>query len=169
MAPNIVIADAVADADIAAAKALSLDYAQSLDFSLCFQGFDREFAAFPAMYAPPGGALVLARVDGEAAGAVGLRPLGDSWDRTCEMKRLYVRPNFRSLGLGRALAQAIIARGSDLGYRQMKLDTLASMRAAHALYEALGFVPCAPYYDNPIPGARYLERALVPYASGQAA
>ncbi|MBM3510651.1 MAG: GNAT family N-acetyltransferase [Alphaproteobacteria bacterium] len=169
MAPIIVIADAVTAADIAAAKALSLEYAQSLGFSLCFQGFDRELATFPAMYAPPAGALVLARVDGEAAGAVGLRPLGDAGDRTCEMKRLYVRPSFRGLGLGRALAQAIVARGSRLGYRRMKLDTLASMQAAHALYEALGFVSCAPYDDNPIPGARYLERALVPSVVGHPA
>jgi GNAT superfamily N-acetyltransferase len=84
------------------------------------------------------------------------------------MKRLYVRPRFRGLGLGRALAHAVVERGRGLGYRRMKLDAFASMAAAHVLYEALGFVPCAPYYDNPLPGARYLERALVPFALGHA-
>ncbi len=168
MVQTIELEAALTPPAIAAVKALFLEYARSLNFDFCFQRFDDELATFPTMYAPPGGALILARVDGEAAGAVGLRPLGDSGDRACEMKRLYVRPSFRGLGLGRALAQAIIARGSDLGYRQMKLDTLASMQAAHVLYEALGFVPCAPYYDNPVPGARYLERALVPFVPGHA-
>lgn len=144
-------------ADIAEATRLFVEYAESLNFSLCFQGFDAEITAMPGRYAPPRGRLLLARVDSGAAGAVGLRPLdGD----ICEMKRLYVRPAFRGLGLGRRLAEAILARGREIGYGRMRLDTLQTMTAARALYEDLGFVEIAPYYDNPLDGVCYYECAL---------
>ncbi len=140
-------------------KALFLEYAESLDFSLCFQDFDQEMAEFPGQYSAPDGVLLLAKVDGAAAGAVGLRRLEEG---VCEMKRLYVRPGFRALGLGlgRDLVLAILEEGRRLGYRAMRLDTLPSMEAAIALYLDVGFRDIEPYATNPIPGVRYLERAL---------
>jgi putative acetyltransferase len=144
-------------ADIAAVKALFLEYAQSLGFSLCFQGFDEEMATFPAKYSPPKGGLLLAKVDGEVAGAVGVWELAPG---ICEMKRLYLKPEFRGLDLGRRLAEAVVEEGRRLGYRAMRLDTLKTMVAARALYEKMGFVEVAPYYNNPIEGAVYMELAL---------
>ena len=120
--------------------------------------FDQEMATFPAKYAPPSGALVLATVDGEPAGAVAL------WQQApgiCEMKRLYVKPQFRKLALGRQLAEAIVAEGRAMGYRAMRLDTISSsMATARALYERMGFREVEPYYDNPMPDACYMELAL---------
>ncbi len=143
---------------IADVKALCLEYAESLGFSLCFQGFDQEMAEFPGKYArAAGGALLLGLVDGRVAGAVALRDLGDG---ACEMKRLFVRPFARGTGLGRRLAEAIIAEGRGLGYRAMRLDTLPSMEAAIALYRRLGFRVIPPYTYNPVPGAMFFERAL---------
>jgi len=150
-----VVAAAQGPEDLAHIRDLFLEYARSLDFSLCFQGFDEELAALPGKYAPPEGALLLARVDGAVAGAVGLRPLGDG---TCEMKRLYVRPEFRGTGAGRRLAERIVAIGGECGYRAMRLDTLASMEAARALYGSLGFREIPAYYDNPLCGALYFEK-----------
>jgi len=156
-AARIAMASADTPADIAAVTRLFVEYAESLNFSLCFQGFDAEITAMPGRYAPPRGRLLLARVDGAAAGAVGLRPLdGD----ICEMKRLYVCPAFRGLGLGRRLAEAILARGREIGYERMRLDTLATMSAARALYGDLGFVEISPYNDNPLDDVRYYECAL---------
>jgi len=146
-------------ADIAAVKALFLEYAQSLDFSLCFQGFDEEMATFPAKYSPPKGGLLLAKVDGVPAGAVGV------WQQApgvCEMKRLYLKPQFRGLDLGRRLAIGIVEEGRRLGYRAIRLDTLKTMVAARALYATMGFVEVQPYYDNPMAGAVYMELPLSP-------
>lgn len=146
------------EAELGAIKALFEEYASSLNFSLCFQGFDQEMATFPAKYAPPSGALVLATVDGEPAGAVAL------WQQApgiCEMKRLYVKPQFRKLALGRQLAEAIVAEGRAMGYRAMRLDTIrSSMATARALYERMGFREVEPYYDNPMPDACYMELVL---------
>jgi ribosomal protein S18 acetylase RimI-like enzyme len=135
-------------------RALFLEYAAVLGFSLCFQGFDTELEGLPGKYAPPRGALLLA--PGE--GCVGLRPIDE---RTAEMKRLYVRPVARGTGLGRRLALAILDEARQRGYERIVLDTIeGKMDSAIALYRALGFREIAPYYDNPIPHAIYLELAL---------
>ena len=152
------LARAHSPAEIAEVKELFLEYAESLDFDLCFQGFDEEMAGFPGQYAPPAGSLLLARVDGgAAAGAVGLRPLTGG---ACEMKRLYVRPRFRGLGLGRELVLAILEEGRRRDYAVMRLDSLPSMAAAIGLYREFGFREIAPYTHNPIPGVIFLECGL---------
>lgn len=135
-------------------------YEKGLGVSLCFQDFDSEIAALPGDYAPPGGTLVLAHAgDGELVGAVGLRGL-DPVQGICEMKRLYVAPAGRGQGLGRRLAERVLAEARRLGYRSVRLDTLPAMREAQALYAALGFRDIANYNDNPVPGARFLEKTL---------
>jgi len=148
--------------EIAAVRDLFLEYAKSLSFSLCFQDFDRELAELPGGYAPPGGRLYLALVDGEAAGCIGLRPLQAdvSGDGRCEMKRLYLRSKYRGLGLGRRMAQLIVAEARGIGYECLVLDTLPTMDEARALYASLGFREIPAYYHNPIPGTLYAELDL---------
>ena len=125
--------------------------------ALCFQGFADEVASLPGAYAPPRGRLLLAQVGGAPAGCVALH----GWDGgTAELKRLYVRPQFRHDGLGRALTEAACAEARKLGYARARLDTLPSMREAIALYRSLGFLEIPAYRENPIAGALYLERAL---------
>jgi putative acetyltransferase len=149
---------AAAGARLEEVRALFLEYAGSLGFSLCFQGFDEELRALPGMYAPPRGRLLLAIEDDRPAGCVGLHP----WDAdAAEMKRLYVRPAFRGRGLGRILAEAALAEARSIGYRSIRLDTIAShMQSAIALYRDLGFREIPPYRSNLIPGALYLELLL---------
>jgi ribosomal protein S18 acetylase RimI-like enzyme len=124
------------DEDYRAARALFVQYAESLGFSLCFQGFDREIEILPDMYGPPGGVLLLAFQANEAIGCVGLRPAEPP---SCEMKRLFVKPEHRGSGAGRRLAEAILTEARRLGYRSMILDTLPSMQRAQELYRDLGF------------------------------
>jgi len=148
--------------EIATVRELFLEYAESLGVSLCFQGFDKELAELPGSYAPPAGRLYLAQVDGAVTGCVGLRPLesGANGDGRCEMKRLYLRPNSRGLGLGRRLAKHIIAEARAIGYRRLVLDTLADMGEARALYGSLGFREIPAYYANPLSGVLYAELDL---------
>lgn len=144
--------------DLAATRDIFREYALSLGIDLCFQNFEAELAQLPGDYAPPRGSLLLAVMEGKVAGCCALRPL-DNVDvaNAAEMKRLYVRPNFRGLGLGRDLTQAILSEALRLGYDSVFLDTLDDMEAARALYEDLGFVEIPPYYHNPIAGAHYLR------------
>ena len=143
---------------IAAIRELFLEYAQSLSFSLCFQSFDNELAGLPGDYAPPDGRLLLAICDGQAAGCVALHKIDAD---VCEMKRLYVRPQFRGKGLGKALAERVINEAREIGYKKLRLDTVEPvMRAAVAMYRQLGFQEIAPYRPNPIEGALYMELDL---------
>ncbi len=143
--------------ELAAVRDLFLEYAGSLNFSLCFQDFETELEGLPGAYAPPRGILLLAQDGGEAAGCVGVRPLDAG---RCEMKRLYVREHHRGSGLGRRLAERAIAFARAAGYRSMLLDTLPQMEAATRLYRELGFARCAPYYDNTPIGSSCLELRL---------
>lgn len=145
--------------DLEAVASLFVEYAASLEIDLAYQSFGDELASLPGRYAPPQGALLLAGApDGEPIGCVGLRPLAS--EGACEMKRLYVAPAGRGTGLGRALAEAIVAEARRIGYREMLLDTLPSMAAALGLYRSLGFRPAAPYYATPVPGTIFLHLCL---------
>lgn len=137
------------------------EYAQSIQVDLCFQDFDRELANLPGDYAPPRGSLLMATVNGEVAGCCALRPLdATDYPNACEMKRLYVRPAFRGLGLGRDLAERILDAARQSGYHCVLLDTLDEMETARALYQDLGFAEVPPYYHNPLAGAHYLKADL---------
>jgi ribosomal protein S18 acetylase RimI-like enzyme len=145
-------------AEIASIRELFLEYANSLGFSLCFQSFDQELASLPGDYAQPHGRLLLATQEGVAAGCVALHPLSDG---ICEMKRLYVRPQFRGRGLGKRLAEQIIREARAIGYTQLRLDTVEPMMGeAVAMYRKMGFREIAPYRPNPIEGALYMELTL---------
>ena len=138
-------------------RALFEEYAASLPFDLGFQEFEQELAGLPGAYAPPRGALLIAREQGAAMGCVALRPLEHD---ICELKRLYVRPQTRGSGAGRALTERALDEARRIGYRQIRLDTLPGMERAQALYLKLGFRDVAPYAPNPISGARFLELVL---------
>ena len=155
---GLALVQAASAAQITQARELFLEYAQSLGFSLCFQSFDQELAGLPGDYTPPNGRLLLAHYNDELAGCVALHRLQP---KICEMKRLYLRPQFRGKGLGRALAETIIAEARTIGYERMRLDTVESvMKDAVAMYRRLGFKDIAPYRANPIEGAMYMELML---------
>jgi GNAT superfamily N-acetyltransferase len=151
--------------DIALARALFEEYAAWLAVDLCFQGFAQELAMLPGAYAPPRGRLLLAGRAGDAFGCIALRPLAvEGHDAATtpvgEVKRLYVQPRARGAGWGRRLAGRIVDSAREIGYRELRLDTLARMGEARALYASLGFVACAPYYDNPMDSPVYLALDL---------
>src|SRR3984957_939617 len=146
-------------AEVAASATLFREYADWLGIDLGFQGFEAELASLPGKYAPPTGELVLAcSPPGDALGCVAVRPLEGS--AVCEMKRLYVRPAARGLGIGAALVAAIITSAEELGYAEMRLDTLPAMAEAFALYQRFGFLQIPAYYHNPVPGTVYLGKRL---------
>jgi ribosomal protein S18 acetylase RimI-like enzyme len=151
------IREASGAVDMDTVRALFVEYGESLGFDLDFQGFDRELGGLPGEYAPPGGCILLAQEGSEPFACAALRDLGEG---ICEMKRLYVRPGRRRSGAGRALAERIVAAARERGYGTMRLDTLASMKAANNLYRSMGFVEIEPYRFNPISDAVYLELDL---------
>lgn len=151
------ISQARTDKDIKIVKRLFVEYADSLDCDLCFQNFNEELANLPGDYAPPSGCLLLARYNGKAAGCIAFRKIKS---RISEMKRLYVKPKFRGLKVGRKLAEAVIAKARRIGYHRIRGDTLSSMTVAMALYASLGFKEIKPYRYNPIKGAIFIELKL---------
>ncbi len=154
---DLTIVEAVSKADYAIGRAMFEEYAHAIDVDLCFQDFAAELDRLSVMYAPPAGALLLARAPSEVAGCVGLRKLRDD---ICEMKRLYVRPAFRGRHLGRRMAEDIAGRARELGYRTLVLDTLGTMEAAQKLYDSMGFKPATSYYVNPLPNVKYFSLDL---------
>ncbi len=176
--PNVVIVTAEEAHEIDAARAIFREYAASLTVDLSFQNFEEELATLPGDYAEPRGALLLALIDAKS-GAAGplltrgdgrpahvaaccaLRPLDAAdYPNAAEMKRLYVRPAFRGMGLGRQLVEAVLDAARGAGYACALLDTLDDMEAARTLYEELGFEEVPPYYHNPIAGSHYLKVEL---------
>jgi putative acetyltransferase len=157
MPPEIKILQSVTPPQIEEARTLFREYASALGFDLEFQDFDKELAQLPGEYAPPTGRLFLVYVDGVLAGCVALHAMGKG---ICEMKRMYVRPGNRGLGLGRKLAVKCIEEARTIGYRALRLDTIATMTEAMALYRSLEFAEIAPYRFNPVAGALYMELAL---------
>jgi GNAT superfamily N-acetyltransferase len=154
------IRPADAPEDLEAVRVLFAEYAALLREThgqCCLADFDQELAELPGAYGPPDGRLLVAAVGAEAAGCVGLRKLGAG---ICEMKRLYVRPAFRGLGIARGLTAAVIAEARRAGFARMCLDTLPAMTEARALYQALGFRPVPPYLDRHVPEALCFELAL---------
>jgi putative acetyltransferase len=151
----VTIAHATLPVDVASARVLFAEYIAGLGVDLSFQDVDAELADLPGQYAPPAGAILLARDNaGLSLGCVALRPLSGAG--ACEIKRLYVRPEARGHDLGRRLAKGILSFAEEAGYSRVVLDTLAPMRSAQALYASLGFQRTAPYYDNPVPGTIYM-------------
>ena len=153
----MMIANAKTADEIAEVRRLFEEYWNSFDFTPCFQNFSGELAALPGDYAPPGGALGLALVDGAAAGCVALRRIDDA---RCEAKRLYVRPQFRGRRVGLALLDWVIAQARAAGYREMLGDTMPVMERALAMYDRYGFERGAPHTDKPAAGAIYLRLKL---------
>ena len=153
------IRQAATAADLAQARALFEEYAAWLKVDLCFQGFAEELTGLPGAYAPPRGRLLLAGHPA-AVGCVALRPLavaGEVPGPVGEVKRLYVRDEARGQGLGRQLVLELLAQSDAIGYRTLMLDTLEWMTHARGVYAQLGFRPCPPYYDNPLPGVVYMS------------
>jgi carbonic anhydrase len=151
-----VIEDASGE-DLAPAAELIREYAATLGIDLSFQKLELELGSLGEVYRPPGGSLILARDGNRYAGCVALREFKGA---DCEMKRLYVRQEFRGSGTGRTLVEAAIAKARALGYQRIVLDTLPGMMAALSLYRSLGFEDTEPYYPNPVTGARYMMLRL---------
>lgn len=156
-APEIVLSQADSPELVATARELFLEYAEAIGTDLEYQGFAAELAALPVPYVPPNGMLLIAHAGADVTGCVGLRPLDGC---TGEMKRLYVRPAYRSWGLGKRLVEAVVHAARQAGYRELRLDTLPSMASAQALYHRLGFVEVPPYSDKYLPGTRFYALGL---------
>lgn len=156
---SVIIRPATDTVSITAIRTLFLEYAATLGVDLAYQNFQGEVDALPGEYIAPRGCLYLALHGDTAVACVGIRPFDAD---ICEMKRLYVRPEARGTGIGRTLAIRAIDFARTAGYRAMRLDTLPSMRGAHALYAALGFQPIPPYRFSPVAGNLFMELVLSP-------
>ena len=157
MADSIVLVPVQDQESVATARALFREYAVAIGVDLEYQGFAAELAALPSPYVPPSGALLIAKVNGDTAGCVAMRSIDE---HTGEMKRLYVRPEFRSFGLGRYLIDAVVLAARGAHYAALRLDTLPSMTAAQGLYRKLGFVEIPAYNATHLPGTRFYELKL---------
>ncbi len=144
--------------ELKAVKDIFTEYAQQLNVDLCFQGFEQELQQLSSVYAPPRGCIILAYQGTAVAGCVALKPIEPT---VCEMKRLYVRPAYRGIALGKILVEELIAFARQCGYTSMKLDTLHTLTSAIRLYRSLGFEPTAPYVFNPLDEVLYFERKLL--------
>lgn len=159
--PEVELNTPVTPDDFAMLKAAFCEYAEGLGIDLTFQDFEQELQDLPGEYAEPRGALLVAWLNREVAGCCALRPLDTvDYPNASEMKRLYVRPAFRRMGLGRQLAESILDKARAAGYDCVLLDTLDNMESARALYQDLNFEDIPPYYFNPVEGAHYLRVKL---------
>jgi ribosomal protein S18 acetylase RimI-like enzyme len=158
MQDTILIFEAKTQKDIDSAKSLFIEYANSLNFDLCFQGFDEEIATLPGKYSQPEGIIYLARHNNSIAGCIALRKLEEG---ICEMKRLYVRPEFRGHKIGKHLCDKLFERARSIGYQKMRLDTIShQMKDAIKLYKSYGFYEIPAYYNNPQEGVVFMEIQL---------
>lgn len=158
---RVSVLDCPEPSDLALVREIFLEYSRSLTIDLCFQNFEQELARLPGEYSAPRGALLLAWAGEVVAGCGALRPADEAdYVNACEMKRLFVRPQYRRFGIGRLLSEKILDLARAKAYDSILLDTLNEMEAARALYEDLGFIEIPPYYHNPIPGAHYLRAVL---------
>jgi ribosomal protein S18 acetylase RimI-like enzyme len=154
----MIVKDAVMPDELPVVRSLFREYQEGLGISLCFQDFEAELAGLPGAYASPDGCLLLAWDVVTPIGCVAVRPIGPG---VCELKRLYIRPAHRGTGLGRVLTDAAITRAAAAGHRAIRLDTLATMAEAQALYRSLGFTEIAPYNDHPVAGTIFMELDLI--------
>lgn len=159
---NIEFRHAIGQDMIGEARQLFLEYAQSLPIDLGFQDFESELETLPGKYGPPSGSLIMAFINNQAGGCVAIRKIEEN---ICEIKRLYVREDYRGLGIGRSLLDIIIKEASKLDYRSIRLDTLPTMKKAQALYRSFGFYDIEPYIYNPVKGTRFMELKLEPVQS----
>ena len=148
---------AESEAQLESARELFIEYQEELGIDLCFQNFQAELERLPGKYSTPQGCLLLVYHDEKLAGCMALKRISDI---TCEMKRMFLRSEFRGNGIGRVMTLEIINRAREIGYSKMRLDTVPQLKAAIALYRSLGFVEIEPYRDNPIPGSLYMELTL---------
>jgi GNAT superfamily N-acetyltransferase len=163
----LTIVKAETPTQVSTARQMIEEYAAWLEFKLCFQGYEEEIQSLPGKYAPPAGRLLLALLDGRPAGVIALRPLEKPG--VCEMKRLYVRPEFRGHQIGRILAEKVIAEAAEIGYSRIRLDTiLGKMDSAIAMYRTLGFAEISPYYKTPVGPTLFMELALKPAVKSNA-
>ena len=154
---SLLINFAESQSDYDTARQLFLEYADTLGFSLCFQGFEEELENLRSKYALPNGCILLAWDDLDCVGCVCLRPFSDT---VSEMKRLYIKPAYRGTGLGRLLTERILKFAIKSNYTKIMLDTLSSMESAQGLYRSLGFAETKPYYHNPHPNVVFFEKIL---------
>jgi putative acetyltransferase len=160
---KIHIKEVKGSSNLNAVRILFREYADSLAFDLSFQDFEKELESLPGRYALPEGCLLIAQNQDGIVGCVASRKIDNG---VCEMKRLFVRPEYRGTGIGRRLAIKIIQTAIRLGYSRMRLDTTPSMSTARSLYRSLGFYDTEPYCYNPVPGAVYLELNLGTFGDG---